>query len=117
MSYIDCHGWERGEFECDLEFLGFLILENKLKEATLPTIRTLNDCNVRTIMATGDNTLTAISVGRNCGMLNQDQDVYLGDVNEYGVSWQLVKAGAEVGEDAPCEQADPSQVPWENERG
>lgn len=54
----------REEFEKDLSFLGFLVMENKLKEATRGTISALNDCNVRTIMATGDNTLTAISVGR-----------------------------------------------------
>jgi cation-transporting ATPase 13A3/4/5 len=69
ISYLDCQGRERDYFEADLQFLGLLVLENKLKEATLPTIETLNECNVRTIMATGDNTLTAVSVGRNCGML------------------------------------------------
>jgi P-type E1-E2 ATPase len=39
-------------------------MENKLKPATQPTIETLNKCKIRTIMATGDNTLTAISVAR-----------------------------------------------------
>lgn len=39
-------------------------MENKMKAATSDVIRTLSDCNVRQIMATGDNVLTAISVAR-----------------------------------------------------
>ena len=30
-------------------------MQNKLKETSASVIDTLNDCNVRTIMATGDN--------------------------------------------------------------
>jgi cation-transporting ATPase 13A3/4/5 len=39
-------------------------MENKLKDVTTETIKTLNGANIRTIMATGDNVLTAISVGK-----------------------------------------------------
>lgn len=46
-------------------------MENRLKEATKGTIKTLNDCKIRTIMATGDNTLTAISVARECNILGR----------------------------------------------
>jgi len=31
-------------------------------------------------MATGDNTLTAISVARQCNILDMDQEVYFGDI-------------------------------------
>jgi cation-transporting ATPase 13A2 len=54
----------RDEIEYDLTFLGFLIMQNKLKVVTKHVIETLNQANIRTIMATGDNVLTAISVGR-----------------------------------------------------
>lgn len=70
VSYLDVQNWSRDRFERDLQFLGFLVMENKLKDATRETITVLNDCNIRTIMATGDNTLTAISVGRGCGILD-----------------------------------------------
>lgn len=70
----------REQTEVDLVFLGFLIMENRLKEVTTNTICTLNDCNIRTIMATGDNTLTAISVAKACGIVDKDLDVYFGDV-------------------------------------
>ena len=45
-----------------MHFLGFLFLENKLKEETSGAIKILQECEIDTIMATGDNTLTAIAV-------------------------------------------------------
>lgn len=41
-------------------------MENKLKPVTSHIIEELNHANIRTIMATGDNALTAISVARDC---------------------------------------------------
>lgn len=35
-------------------------------------------------MATGDNVLTAISVGRECKIIHANQEVYLGDVKKVG---------------------------------
>ena len=53
---------QRNEVESGLTFLGLLIMENKMKEVTKEVIQTLSECEVSTIMATGDNVLTAISV-------------------------------------------------------
>jgi P-type E1-E2 ATPase len=65
-----------------LEFLGLLIMENKLKEQSSHVLKTLNECNVRTVMATGDNVLTAISVARQCKMLDPEKKVFLGELIE-----------------------------------
>ena len=63
--------------------MGFIIMENKVKNATKPTIKTLNDCDIRTIMATGDNILTAIAVGKECNILSNDlANVYFGDMSD-----------------------------------
>ena len=35
-------------------------------------------------MATGDNVLTAISVGRQCNIIEADAEVFLGDVKKIG---------------------------------
>ncbi len=59
--------------------MGLLVLENKLKEESAKVIQTLSDCDVRTIMATGDNVLTAISVARQCKILDPNKIVYLGE--------------------------------------
>ena len=53
---------ERDEIEVELNFLGLLILENKLKPITTSIISHLHEADIRTVMITGDNILTAISV-------------------------------------------------------
>jgi len=80
LSFRQVHRIERERVECDLTFLGLLVMENKLKSETCGVIQTLNQCKVRTIMATGDNVLTAISVARQCAILNEESEVYLADV-------------------------------------
>ena len=63
--------------EKDLIFLGLLIVQNKLKEATAPTLRTLsNEAHNRVIMATGDNIMTAICVGRKSNLIGPNSTVY-----------------------------------------
>ena len=44
-------------------------MENKLKPITIDIIEQLKHANIRTIMVTGDNALTAISVGRHCSII------------------------------------------------
>jgi len=78
----------RDKVEMGLTFLGFLVMENKLKGATSETISTLNKCEIRTIMATGDNTLTAISVARQCNILGNTQEVYMCEVIDGNLIWR-----------------------------
>lgn len=66
----------RDEAESGLAFLGFIVFENKLKGSTSRTIAELADAKIRTIMCTGDNALTAVSVGRECGMVSKGTVVY-----------------------------------------
>jgi P-type E1-E2 ATPase len=40
-------------------------MENKIKPETNPCLEKLQNANIGTTMATGDNGLTAIAVGRN----------------------------------------------------
>lgn len=84
----------RAETEQHLTFLGLIVLENKLKPATRPTLRRLQlDAGIRVSMATGDNPVTAIAVGRQCGLVDATHNVYLGDVdpkNHNTFSWRNV---------------------------
>lgn len=47
-------------------------------------------------MATGDNVLTAISVGRECNIIDSNSEVFLGDVKKEGdkeiVVWKSTKS-------------------------
>lgn len=54
---------KREQCESDIEFLGLVWMENQVKEATQGVISTLKENNINVMMATGDNILTAISVG------------------------------------------------------
>ncbi len=62
---------ERDEAESGLDFIGFIVFENKLKPATAETIEQLSRAGIRQVMCTGDNILTAISVGRECCLLDR----------------------------------------------
>ncbi|KAM4043771.1 putative cation-transporting ATPase 13A4 [Anomaloglossus baeobatrachus] len=60
---------KREDVENELQFLGFLIMENKLKSETRPILLELKSANIRTIMVTGDNLQTACTVGMSSGMV------------------------------------------------
>ncbi|NP_766201.3 probable cation-transporting ATPase 13A4 isoform 2 [Mus musculus] len=87
----------REKVESDLVFLGLLILENRLKEETKPVLEELISARIRTVMITGDNLQTAITVARKSGMVSEGQKVILVEANEAtgsssaSISWKLVE--------------------------
>ena len=83
MSYENALDVARSYCEKDLIFLGLLIVQNKLKLATNPTLRTLsNDAQIRIRMATGDNILTAVCVGRKSNLIEPNSIVYSCEIEE-----------------------------------
>lgn len=95
LTWIKAQKLARESAEKDMIFLGFLIFENRLKDETTPTINLLNNASIPTMMATGDNILTAISVGRACGMLDREALVfypqsYSNVTSSRDVVWQCV---------------------------
>ena len=70
---------KREDIEWDLTFIGFLIMENKIKQETYLSIENLQEADITTVMATGDNGLTGISVGRNWGIISSRKTVYLAE--------------------------------------
>ncbi|XP_044255627.1 polyamine-transporting ATPase 13A3-like isoform X1 [Tribolium madens] len=68
---------KRDVVECDLIFLGLLVMQNTLKPETTPIIRLLHDAKIRTVMITGDNILTAISVARDCEMVKTHDEIFI----------------------------------------
>ncbi|XP_077866567.1 polyamine-transporting ATPase 13A3-like, partial [Saccoglossus kowalevskii] len=86
----------RVEVECDLQFLGLLIMQNKLKPETTPVIKELTNAQIRLIMVTGDNILTAICVARECGLLPVNDEVIMIDArppdeDKYeNITWKYV---------------------------
>ena len=70
LNWLKVQKMKREEAESDLTFLGFIVFENKLKPATAGIIKELGDANIRKVMCTGDNILTAVSVARECGLID-----------------------------------------------
>ncbi|KAG5947372.1 hypothetical protein E4U53_006425 [Claviceps sorghi] len=77
LSWVKAQKMTRLEVESDLQFIGFIIFENKLKSTTAAVIRELLDSNIGAVMVTGDNILTAISVARECGLLDQQAHCFV----------------------------------------
>ncbi|XP_066458000.1 probable cation-transporting ATPase 13A4 [Eleutherodactylus coqui] len=82
----DLESMEREEFERDMEFLGLLILENRLKPETPAAIEELHAANIRTVMITGDNIQTATTVAKNCGIIPAETRIILVEAHEPGCS-------------------------------
>ncbi|KAL9571563.1 hypothetical protein ACKAV7_004205 [Fusarium commune] len=67
LSWVKAQKMTRTEVESDLDFVGFIVFENKLKPTTAAVLEELLASNIGAVMVTGDNILTAISVARECG--------------------------------------------------
>lgn len=85
----------RGEDENGLDFLGFLVFANKLKEEAASVIEELKQAALSPKMCTGDNILTAISVARECGIIAGSTPVLFpvledGCKSYYDVDWFCV---------------------------
>ncbi|AEY98251.1 FAFR567Wp [Eremothecium gossypii FDAG1] len=85
QSWLYSQKVSREEIESNLEFLGFIIFENKLKGTTKETLESLHRADIRTIMCTGDNVLTAISVGREAGLVESPR-VFVSVINDIDTS-------------------------------
>uniref|UniRef100_A0A2M4CH50 Cation-transporting ATPase n=1 Tax=Anopheles darlingi TaxID=43151 RepID=A0A2M4CH50_ANODA len=75
LNYSKVQKIAREKVESELKFLGFVILENRLKADTEEVIESLNAAHIRSVMVTGDNLLTAASVAHDCGMLLDNQSL------------------------------------------
>ncbi|KAJ8954194.1 hypothetical protein NQ318_005789 [Aromia moschata] len=65
----------REDVERDLELMGLIVLENRLKPQTTGVIRTLKEANLKVVMITGDNIQTALHVARECQMVDNDETI------------------------------------------
>lgn len=82
LSFVKLQKIDRDKIENELTFLGLIIMENRLKPETTSVIHRLGAANVRTIMCTGDNILTGLSVARDCGMISEEDRVIVIEANE-----------------------------------
>uniref|UniRef100_A0A3P9BAR9 Polyamine-transporting ATPase 13A3 n=1 Tax=Maylandia zebra TaxID=106582 RepID=A0A3P9BAR9_9CICH len=79
LSWHKVQSLSRDVIETNMEFLGLIIMQNKIKPETAGVLCELQRANIRTLMVTGDNMLTAISVARDCGMVRPCEKVIIAD--------------------------------------
>ena len=66
----------RLEMESELHFLGLILMQNSLKPVTTSVIRELSTADIRVVMITGDNLLTAVNVAMECEVINPKQRIF-----------------------------------------
>ncbi|KAG8136361.1 hypothetical protein E2320_009307 [Naja naja] len=97
----------REELESGLTFLGLLVMENRLKSETQPVLQELSQAHIRSVMVTGDNLQTAITVARNAGMIPQGSRVILVEAcarpgqPSASVSWEELEELSQEGGSRP----------------
>ncbi|KAL2021190.1 hypothetical protein VTK56DRAFT_7377 [Thermocarpiscus australiensis] len=101
LSWVRAQKMKRHEAESDLEFVGFIIFENKLKPTTTLVLKELLESNIGTVMVTGDNILTAISVAREAGMISKTAHCFVprfvtGDSRDPNASLQWESIDSQV---------------------
>ncbi|XP_014638495.1 PREDICTED: probable cation-transporting ATPase 13A5 [Ceratotherium simum simum] len=96
-KFSEVESLTREKVESELTFLGLLVMENCLKKETKPVLKELSEACIRTVMITGDNLQTAITVAKNSEMIPRGSQVILVEANEpeefapASVTWQLVE--------------------------
>ena len=90
---------QREHIENNLIFIGFAIIENKLKEGTKDTIVELDNADYRMVMASGDNMMTCISVSKECSLVREHQDIFQCEIEKNNdgneiLKWKKVNYGS-----------------------
>ncbi|EAR86811.2 E1-E2 ATPase family protein (macronuclear) [Tetrahymena thermophila SB210] len=81
----------REELEQNLRFLGFLILENQLKEDTPEAIQSLKEAQIECKIISGDNPLTTLQTGIECQIVDGNRKVYYIDIENSQINLSLIE--------------------------
>ena len=60
-----------------LSFISLLFIKDELREEVRGGIELVRKAGIKTVMITGDNNITAMSIARDAGIINSDRDVVL----------------------------------------
>ena len=61
----------------ELSFISLLFIKDELREEVREGIELVRKAGIKTVMITGDNKITAMSIARDAGIINSDRDVVL----------------------------------------
>ncbi|GAA5816760.1 hypothetical protein MFLAVUS_010292 [Mucor flavus] len=86
----------RDQLEQGLDFLGLVLFKNLLKPDTAESVQHIKQGDVRVVMITGDNCLTGVFIGQQCGLVPENSSIILGDVLDQTIVWTDIETGVEV---------------------
>jgi len=87
-SFQEVDSLLRDQVESDLTFWGLLILENRLKPETTPVLQELKRSHISSIMITGDNLFTGVSVAKKCEIITPHKRVLVAELVDERVVWR-----------------------------
>merc|ERR1719410_625485 len=79
----------RDEIEEGLSICGLILFRNEMKKDSPQAMRELEEGGIKSVICTGDNALTGVSIGRECGIV-KNHDVLLGEIGQQSgmVEWR-----------------------------
>lgn len=85
----------RNQLETGLQFIGLVLFKNLLKPDTTAAIHQIRQGDVRVVMITGDNALTGVFIGQQCGLVPETSTMILGDILEEkgNIVWSDIDTG------------------------
>lgn len=91
FTFTDIERYQRCDAESGLTFLGFIVMKNVLKPETTPVIQELQKANIRLVMVTGDNLLTATCIARECQMVKHyEKIIYVTKDEEKNLNFSIL---------------------------
>jgi len=81
----------RDDLELQCELIGLLVVCNQLKKETIPSLRILHEAQIKTVMVTGDNLQTAVTVAKECVMIDPAKRLFQVEASLVAGSTQATK--------------------------